>query len=124
MRDFRQLAVWRKGHEGVMEVYRRTAEFPGEERNGLVIQLRRAASSICANMAEGCGRQGRRELSRFLQISFGSACEVEYLLILAGELGYLEPPAHERLFQQLVEVKKMLASFIRRLRRQQLIADS
>ena len=113
------MAVWRKGHELVMGIYQGTALFPPEERQGLAYQLRKAAASICANMAEGCGRRGSRELSRFLQIAFASACEVEYLLFLSGELGYMGTRLHEQLSQQLLEVKKMLASFIHKLRRGQ-----
>jgi len=116
LKDFRTLKVWRKAHELVREVYRVTAAFPAAERYGLVSQIRRAGVSIPANIAEGCGRAGDAELARFLQIAMGSACELEYHLLLTRDLEYLSGSDHERLSGPVVEVKRMLASFIKRLR--------
>jgi len=78
MRDFRQIRVWLKAHELTLEIYKTTARFPREEVYGLTSQLRRAAASIPANIAEGFGRGGNAELARFLQMGMGSAYEVEY----------------------------------------------
>ena len=78
MQDFRKLAVWRKAHELTLAVYASTARFPRDEIYGLTSQLRLPASSVPANIAEGCGRGSNADLARFLQIALGSASEVEY----------------------------------------------
>lgn len=113
MKDFRSLKVWEKAHPLALEVYRATRTFPDDERFGLTSQLRRAAVSIPANIAEGCGRAGGAELGRFLAIAMGSASEVEYHLFLARDLGYLSSADHDRLSAAVTEVKQMLASLIR-----------
>src|SRR5262245_1435785 len=89
MRDFREFKVWHKAHGLTLEIYRNTATFPREELYGLTSQLRRASSSIPANIAEGCGRWGNSEFGRFLQIGMGSASELEYHILLARDLTYL-----------------------------------
>jgi four helix bundle protein len=100
-----------------LAVYRASGAFPAEERYGLTSQLRRAASSIAANIAEGCGRVGDSELSRFLQIAFASASELEYHLLLARDLKYLKDTDFESLNAGTQEVKRMLYSFIKTIRR-------
>ncbi len=115
MKNFRDLKVWEKAHELVKRLYQATGQFPAEEKFGLTAQLRRAAVSIPANIAEGCGRSSERDLGRFLQISLGSASELEYELLLAHELGFLDSNIHEELTQRTIEVKRMLASLIRKL---------
>lgn len=115
MRDFKQLKVWQKAHQLVLNVYRLTRDFPQEERFGLTAHLLRSAVSIPSNIAEGCGRQGDKELARFLSIAAGSASETEYQLILARDLGYLDPQTHQDLDTQINEVKRMLNAFIQRL---------
>ena len=115
MRDFRDLAVWQKPHQLVLDIYRATRTFPTEERYGLTGQLRRSAASVPANIAEGCGREGERELARFLSIAAGAASETEYHLLLALDLEYLPGATHEDLHARINEVKKMLGAFHRRL---------
>jgi four helix bundle protein len=83
MQDFRKLVAWRKAHELTLRVYDVTASFPKDEVYGLTSQMRRASSSIPANIAEGCGRNGNAELARFVYIALGSASELEYHLLLA-----------------------------------------
>jgi four helix bundle protein len=78
MEDFKDLKVWAKAHQLTLAIYRRTRVFPKEEMYGLTSQLRRAAASIGANIAEGCGRRLDGEMKRFLQIARGSASELEY----------------------------------------------
>jgi four helix bundle protein len=112
MRDFRQLKVWEKAHHLTLEIYKATAIFPREELYGLTSQLRRASASIPANIAEGFGRGGNVELARFLQIGLGSAFEVEYHALLAKDLGLLGPDAYHRLEAQIIEVKRMLAALL------------
>jgi four helix bundle protein len=115
MKDFRQLKVWEKAHLLTMAVYRITGAFPREETYGLVSQMRRAASSIPANIAEGCGRDGDAELSRFCSLARGSASELEYQLLLARDLKLLEPKQYEQVSQQAVEIKRMLTVLIQKL---------
>lgn len=116
MKNFRELKVWEKGHELTMAVYRATARFPNEERYGLTSQIRRSSVSVPANIAEGCGRGSDAELARFLQIAAGSASELEYHLLLANQLEMLDAPEHGRLAKQVTEVKRMLTSFIKKLK--------
>lgn len=117
MRNFREIKVWEKSHLLTLDIYRRTQNFPQEEKYGLTSQIRRAASSIPTNIAEGCGRKGEKELARFMQISMGSASETEYLLLLSFELGIITKSQYIPLNNQIVEIKRMLSSFIKRLRR-------
>jgi four helix bundle protein len=116
MRDFRQLKVWEKAHKLTLEIYKITARFPREELYGLTSQLRRASASIPANIAEGFGRGGNAELARFLQIGLGSAYEAEYHLLLAKDLGLLAKTVHEELERRTIEVKRMLASLLVKVR--------
>ena len=116
MRDFRDLKVWERSHQLTLGVYSATKVFPQDERFGLTSQLRRAAASIASNLAEGCGRDGSREFLQFLRIAAGSASEVEYHLLLARDLGYLETDRYTELQSLACECKRMLASFIDRIR--------
>jgi four helix bundle protein len=116
MRDFRKLKVWHKAHALTLEVYQATRRFPGEELYGLVSQMRRAAVSVCANLAEGCGRRGGPEFARFLDIALGSASELEYHLLLSADLKFLDRATHTRLDAAVVQVKRMMAALVRKLR--------
>ncbi|MCP4896841.1 MAG: four helix bundle protein [bacterium] len=111
----KELKVWQKAHRWVIEVYRHSRSFPSDERFGLTAHLRKSATSVPSNIAEGCGREGERELARFLSIAAGSASEAEYQILLAHDLGYLQPEVHRQLDDQVNEVKRMLNSFIRTL---------
>ena len=113
MKDFRNLEVWQKAHQLTLSAYRATRTFPSDERFGLSGQIRSAASSIPANIAEGCGRRGDAEFHRFLQIAMGSASELEYHLLLSHDLQYLDAKDHKELSDEAVRVKRMLASLIR-----------
>jgi len=115
MKDFRDLQVWAKSHALTLTVYRATSSFPKEELYGLTSQMRRSSASIPANIAEGCGRRGNGEFHRFLQISTGSASELEYHILLARDLGFLAQGDFESLTGQVQEVKKMLAGLIKRV---------
>jgi len=115
MRDFNELKVWQKAHRLVLDIYAQSRAFPDDERFGLTAHLRQSAISIPSNVAEGCGREGERELARFLSIAAGSASETEYQLLLARDLGYLSPDAHRQLDAQVREVRRMLASFMQKL---------
>ncbi len=116
MRDFKELKVWEKSHSFTLAVYQVTKLFPANERYGLTSQLRRAAVSIPANIAEGRGKNTEAELARYMTISMGSASEVEYHLLLARDLGYLGIERYQPLQSELLQIKKMLVSFTKRLR--------
>ena len=116
MKDFRELKVWERSHQLVLDIYEATGQFPREETYGLTAQLRRSCASIPANIAEGCGRSGDVELGRFMLISMGSASELEYHLLLAHDLNFLDDRNYERLTERTSEVKRMLSTFINKLR--------
>ena len=118
MRDFRQLQVWDKAHQLTLLIYEVTQDFPREELYGLTSQVRRAAVSVPANIAEGCGKDTEIDLARYMQISMGSASELEYHLLLARDPNYLDETTYQTLSLKTVEVKRMLAPFIKRLRGQ------
>ena len=122
MKDFRQLKVWERAHQLTLAVYRATTTFPRDETYGLSSQIRRAASSIPSNIAEGCGRDGDAELSRFCQMARGSASELEYHILLTRDLELIQPNQYEQLTQQVVEIKRMLTVLVQKLNAK-LIAD-
>ena len=115
MKDFRELKVWQKAHELTLTVYRITATFPREELYGLTSQIRRACSSIAANLAEGCGRSGDAEFARFCSIAMGSASELEYHLLLAKDLKLIKPADYEELAPRATELKRMLTGLLQKL---------
>ena len=116
MRDFHRLKVWARAHRLVLNVYRVTRAFPRDEMYGLTSQMRRSASSICANIAEGCGRDKRPDFARFLDIAMGSASELEYHVLLSADLEFLPHATFGTLNAAVVEVKRTLAGLLRTLR--------
>ena len=117
MGDFKKLEVWQVAHRVTRQVYQATASFPKTETYGLTAQLRRSASSIPANIAEGCGRNGDLEFSRFVRISLGSAAELEYHLLLSRDIGLLTASKYEELSSEVLRVRCMLARLNKILRR-------
>jgi four helix bundle protein len=118
MGDFKKLQAWQLGHKIVCEVYRETVAFPKTEAYGLTAQLRRAAASIPANIAEGSGRRGDVEFGRFVRIALGSAAELEYHLLLAHDIGLLGSEEYQRLRSQVLRLEGMLRGLNTTLRRQ------
>ena len=116
MQNFKELKVWEKAHQITLSIYKVSANFPKEETYSLTNQLRRAASSIPANIAEGCGKNTQADLANFLNISLGSANETEYFLILSKDLDYLTEEQFTILSKSINEVKAMLISLIGRVR--------
>jgi four helix bundle protein len=112
MKDFRGLKVWQKAHKLVLAAYQGTSHFPKQEMFGLTSQIRRCSASIPSNIAEGCGRRGNAEFHRFLGIAMGSASELEYQLLLAHDLGFLEQVEYNHLEAAVTEVKRMLAALV------------
>ena len=115
MADYRKLEAWRRAHQLALAVYRQTEPFPRAERYGLTSQLRDAASSVPANIAEGYGRGTDPELARFCRISLGSLNELEYYLLLARDLGLLPDAEHGPLQSELEIVRRLLSAFVRKL---------
>ena len=115
MKDFRRLTVWERAHALTLEIYQVTARFPREELFGITSQMRRASSSIGANIAEGCGRTGNGEFHKFLNTAAGSVVELEYFALLSRDLGFLSKEDYEKLQRDVLEVQRMLASLIRKV---------
>lgn len=116
MQDFRNLEVWKLAHELTLEVYRLTKAFPADERFGLTSQLRRAAASIAANLAEGCARGSDADFGRFVQMALGSTSEVDYHLLLARDLGYIDVETHKLLEPNIHSTRRMGLALLKRLR--------
>ena len=108
MRPHHKLEAWNQAVELVTEVYRKTDSFPKEERYGLTSQIRRAAVSIPANIAEGAARFSSREFARFLSNAQGSASELETELLIAHRLGYLDETNFSDLISQLERIGRLI----------------
>ncbi|HUS17853.1 MAG TPA: four helix bundle protein [Chloroflexia bacterium] len=108
--------MWDKAHQLTLAVYGATRAFPKNELFGVASQMRRASASIPANIAEGGGRSGAKELARFMDIVMGSASELEYHCLLARDLAFLDTSTHSQLETQIVEVKRMLGAYIQKIR--------
>jgi four helix bundle protein len=115
MQSFKDLKVWEKAHKLTLDIYTVTARFPKEEQYSLTSQIRRASASICANIAEGCGRGSDADFGRFLQMAMGSASEVEYHVLLAHDLKFVQEPVYKKLDAAVTEIKRMLASLIKKI---------
>ncbi len=116
VKGFEDLEVWKKSIDFVEAVYSTSAHWPSEERYGLTQQIRRAAASISANIAEGAERQGTREFLHFLSITKGSLAEVRTFVVLAHRLKYLEESEAGDLSNQAIEIGRMLSGLARALR--------
>jgi four helix bundle protein len=116
VQNYKELIVWQKAHENVLLIYTHSKEFPKEEQYGIISQLRRAAVSIPTNIAEGCGKLTKKDFANYLQIAFASTQEVEYLLLLSHELGYLDKSQYQKINSITNEVKAMLISLLKKVR--------
>jgi four helix bundle protein len=116
MKDFKTLKVWEKAHALTLKIYKSTEEFPKQELYALTNQIQRAAVSMPANIAEDRGKDSDAELKRYFLISMGSSSELEYLLLLAHDLGYLPQSTFQSMNNELVEIRKMLNAFIQKLK--------
>jgi four helix bundle protein len=112
MQDYRKLEAWQKSHAFVLRTYEKTASFPKAETFGLTSQMRRAAVSIPANIAEGCYR-GQRSLAQSLRIALGSAAELEYYVILAGDLKLLTESDRKACANEISDVKAVVTGFLK-----------
>jgi four helix bundle protein len=111
--DFTRLKVWQNAHSFALLAYRLTAAFPPAERFGLTGQVRRAAVSIGANIAEACGRFRKSDQARFIQIAKGSAKEVRSHLMIARDLGFISADEQQAADAQLVQIERMLSALLR-----------
>ncbi|MCW5910815.1 MAG: four helix bundle protein [Cyclobacteriaceae bacterium] len=116
MQNFRDLIVWQKAHQNVLSIYNYTKSFPKEEQYGITSQLRRAATSIPTNIAEGTGKLTKKDFANYLQTALGSSQEVEYLLLLSWELNFLNDKTYQELNNVNNEIKAMLISLIKKVR--------
>ncbi|MGD0930964.1 MAG: four helix bundle protein [Candidatus Korobacteraceae bacterium] len=117
MKNYEELEVWQKAHALTVHLYAATATFPRSEMFGLTSQIRRAAGSIGANLAEGCGRWNEVELARYVQIAMGSASELQNHLRLAADPGFLTESAYCPLAKSIISIRQMLTALLQTLRR-------
>jgi len=108
MQRFTELKVWQRSHALVLEIYRLTASFPDAERFGLISQLRRAAVSVPANIAEGSKRTSRKDYARHLNIAEGSLAELQYLVILSRDLALITAERNKAILDEAEEIARML----------------
>ena len=115
--DHKDLDVWKKSIELVTEIYSITANFPNEEKYGIVSQIRRAAVSIPSNIAEGCARFSDKENLRFLDIARGSLAELETQLIISKNLGFIDS---DNLIKKISTIAQMLSGLKRHLKQKEI----
>lgn len=115
IKTHKDLDVWKKSMDLVMDVYRHTQVFPKEEIYGLTSQIRRAVISIPSNIAEGASRNSKKEFSQYLYIALGSASELETQILIADRLGYVQES--QKLLEKMEAIKMMLNGLIRHLTR-------
>ncbi|MFN0048189.1 MAG: four helix bundle protein [Cytophagales bacterium] len=116
MQNFRDLKVWEKGHAFTLKIYSITQLFPKEELYALTSQLRRSSYSVPMNIAEGIARNTDADTLRFLIISFSSAQESEYTLLLCKDLGYITLEKYQGLEKEVIEIKLMLSGLIKKIK--------
>jgi four helix bundle protein len=116
--NYRDLETWQKAMDMVQEVYEATRDFPKEEIYGLRSQIRRAVVSIPSNIAEGQGRESVKDFLRRLSIAYGSLCETETQIVIAGRLGYIKDDASEKLMLRAGEVGRLINGLTRSLSKQ------
>lgn len=113
--NFKDLKVWKKSHELTLEIYKVTADFPKHEIYGITSQIRRAASSVPANIAEGYSRQTTKQYLNYLSISYGSLSETRYFIILAKDLNYINNEKYFDLEARCEEIAKMIYTITEKL---------
>jgi len=119
LRTHRDLDVWKLSIDWVEAVYQCSAGWPSDERFGLIGQVRRAAVSVAANIAEGAGRKGTGEFIQFIGVARGSLAEVETHLLIAGRLNYLTPDQLQPLLADMERIGRMLSTLAARLKQRQ-----
>jgi four helix bundle protein len=107
MNNYKELNIWRKSVDLAVKIYQVTKGFPKEEQYGLTSQMRRSAVSIPSNIAEGAGRNSKKDFANFLAISNGSSCEVDTQLIIARRVDLIDQEILESLHSEISEIQKM-----------------
>jgi four helix bundle protein len=115
IKTFKDLKVWQKSYSLALEIYKITKTFPGEEKFGLISQIRRASVSIPLNIAEGYARQYLKQYIQFLYVAYGSGAELETQLMLAKDLGFLKQTEFDDLINKFYEIERMLMALIKSL---------
>lgn len=115
MNNYKELKVWQKSVDLAVRIYGVTNSFPKEELYGLTSQLRRCAVSVPSNIAEGAGRNTKKDFNNFLGISNGSMCELDTQLIIAQRINFINASALESLQSDIIEIQKMNWSLKRSL---------
>ena len=113
---WKDLLVWQRSHDFVLTIYKLIATFPQEERFHLIDQIKRAASSVPANIVEGHSRQSKKEFVRFMMYSRGSLEELRYFILLAKDLKYIEEIRYKELEERAVEISYLLNSLIKSMK--------
>lgn len=115
LKDYKDLHVWQKSYDLCLKLYGLTSKFPHDEKYGLTSQMRRSAVSIPSNIAEGYGRKTTADYIRMLYIAYGSDCELETQVLLAGDLEYIEQRPLDTLKSDIAEVERMLKALFNSL---------
>lgn len=112
MRDFTKLQIWERSYKFALKIYKVTYRFPKEELYSLTSQIRRAAYSIPANIAEGSAKPNQSDFLRYIDIASGSAAEMHTHLMFSKDLNYLPQDIYDECIKELIEIRKMLSSFV------------
>ena len=115
IKNFKNLDIWKRSCRLVKKIYKATKELPKEEAYGLTSQIRRAAVSVPSNIAEGCGRKTIPDLSRFLDMSIGSLCELETQLYLSHDLEFLKMKIMQDLVDEIGQIRRMIIAYQNKL---------
>lgn len=115
MRDFQSLRIWQQAHNLCQTIYLSTADFPRDERFGLISQMRRSVISISTNIAEGAGRSTDPDFSRFLSIAAGSCSELQALVLVGRDLEFLDPDAAARMVSECQRIRRQIFRLIEKL---------
>lgn len=113
IKNFSDLFAWQESHKLALVVYDSTKLFPNDEKFGLVSQMRRCAVSIPSNIAEGFGRNTAKDKAQFFTISRGSLLELQSQILIAKDLGYLDPEEAQKLYEQSVKASKLISGLIK-----------
>lgn len=111
MKNYENLSFWEESHQLAIDIYEITKGFPKSELYGLTSQLRRSALSVPTNIAEGCGRESKKELRRYLVMASGSIVEVEYLLLFCKDMVLITEPIYVDLTEKASSIKKRLTAY-------------